>query len=71
MKQQTKLQSFIESCINIGIGVGISYIANLFVLPVFGYDVTFSDAFYISLVFTAIGLIRTYFVRRLFNWLHS
>lgn len=66
---QSKLESFIEASTNILIGIGVSFIANIIVLPAFGYDVTTEDAFYICLVFTAIGLVRTYLVRRMFNWI--
>lgn len=64
---QTKTGSFIESCTNVAIGITIGFIANLIVLPAFGYPVTVADGFMISLVFTAISLIRSYLIRRWFT----
>lgn len=64
---QTRIQSLTESAVNVAIGVAVSFIANLAVLPAFGYAVTVPDAVGIGLVFTAISLVRSYAVRRLFN----
>jgi hypothetical protein len=64
---QTKLGSFIEAWVNIGIGFSINFTANLIVLPMFGFNVTPIDAFGIGLVFTAISLARSYVIRRWFN----
>lgn len=66
---QTRLGSFAEAWANIGVGFGINYVANLAILPAFGYDVTAGDAFLIGVVFTAISLIRSYVLRRWFNGL--
>jgi hypothetical protein len=64
---QTKFGSFVESWANIFIGFTINYFANLAVLPMFGLNVTPSDAFVIGLIFTAISLVRSYVIRRWFN----
>lgn len=64
---QTKMGSFIEAWANIFIGFGINFGANMIVLPWFGFDVTASVAFGIGLVFTAISLVRSYVLRRVFN----
>lgn len=66
---QTKLGSFVESIGNIVLGFGINWIANMTVLPLFGYHVTGGQAFYIGLVFTSISLVRSYVLRRFFNGL--
>lgn len=64
---QTRLGSFIEACVNVLIGFGINFAANLVVLPAFGLPVTASAAFGIGLVFTVISVARTYAIRRWFN----
>lgn len=64
---QSRLSSFIEAWINVLIGFGINFVANLIVLPHFGFNVTAHDAFGIGLVFTVISVARSYFVRRWFN----
>jgi len=42
--------------------------ANLTVLPAFGYNVTLFDGAAIGLAFTFISLIRSYVIRRVFNY---
>lgn len=65
---QSRLASLIESCVNVGIGFSVSLLANLAVLPAFGYPVTVHDAFGMGLIFTAISVVRSYLVRRFFNF---
>jgi hypothetical protein len=64
---QSRLMSAVEAGFNVAIGYGVSFAANLVVLPLFGYAVTVRDAASIGVVFTAIALVRSYLVRRLFN----
>ena len=65
--QQTKLGSFYEACINVAIGFGINFVANLLILPLFGFNITLSDNLYIGLLYTVISVLRSYVVRRWFN----
>lgn len=67
---QTSRQSAIESAASTAIGFGIAYAASLLVLPLFGFPVSHGQNFWITVIFTAISLVRGYFVRRLFNHLH-
>ena len=60
----------IEAVMNIVIGFSINFFANLVVLPLFGFNVSAGQAFGIGLIFTAIALIRSYALRRLFNHWH-
>ena len=64
---QNKSQSLIETLTNVSIGYAISFIANMTVLPMFGYDINLTDSFWISMIFTVISVIRGYVVRRWFN----
>ena len=64
---QSKKQSFIESLTNVGIGWFISFIANMLVLPLFGYNINLTDGVLISIIFTIISIVRGYVVRRWFN----
>lgn len=69
---QTRLGSLIEALVNVMIGFGINYTANIFVLPLFGFNVTLGQAFDIGLIFTVISIARSYIIRRWFNArLHS
>jgi hypothetical protein len=65
--QQTKLGSFYEACINVVIGFVINFIANLVILPLFGFHITLVDNFYIGLLYTIVSVARSYVVRRWFN----
>ena len=64
---QTKLGSFIEAWANIVIGFTINWCANMIVLPWFGFNIKPLAAFNMGLIFTIISLIRSYYLRRLFN----
>ena len=64
---QTKKQSFIESLTSTTIGIIIGIVLNVTILPIFGYPVSLSDSLWISVIFTAVSVIRSYAVRRIFN----
>lgn len=65
--QQTRLGSFIEAWINVLIGFGINFIANLLILPMFGFNITLMDNLYIGILYTIISVVRSYAIRRWFN----
>ena len=64
---QTKRQSFIESLTSTTIGIIIGIVLNVTILPIFGYPVSLSDSLWISVIFTAVSVIRSYIIRRWFN----
>ena len=68
---QSRLMSAIEASTNVLIGYLVSVAANIIILPLFGYDVTVADSFAIGLAFTAVSLVRSYVLRRAFNWIGS
>ena len=63
--------SAIEASTNVLIGYLVSVAANIIILPLFGYNVTIGDSFAIGLAFTAVSLVRSYVLRRAFNWIGS
>ena len=65
---QTKLQSLIESIANIVIGYLVALASQLAVFPLFGINIPLSDNLLIGFWFTVVSLIRSYAVRRYFNW---
>ena len=67
MKAQSRLMSFIEAWSNVAIGFIINLFTNLLVLPLFGLQVTLSDALGIGLIFTIISVIRSYLLRRFYE----
>ena len=48
-------------------GFGINWIANLCILPMYGFQVTGGQAFTMGLIFTVISVARGYIIRRWFN----
>ena len=66
---QSKRNSALEAASNVAIGYLVSVLANILILPLFGYAVTVADSFAIGLAFTAVSLVRSYALRRWFNWL--
>jgi hypothetical protein len=65
--RQTRLGSLIEVSINIFIGFWINFVANLVILPLFGFNVTISDNFLIGFLYTFVSVARSYVVRRWFE----
>ena len=65
---QTKKQSLIESLTSTTIGIIIGVVLNLTILPIFGYPVSLSDSLWISVIFTIVSIIRSYAIRRFFNY---
>lgn len=65
---QSKLESFIEQCFNIGSGFLISLMLWAFVVsPLWGYDSDIHDTLSITALFTAVSVLRGYLWRRYFN----
>ena len=64
---QSKKQSFIETITSVFVGWLIGVILNMLVLPLFDYDVSLTDGVLISIIFTAVSVIRSYLIRRFFN----
>jgi hypothetical protein len=64
---QSRLASILEALANIVVGVGVAFIANLMILPAFGLPVSLGQAAGISAAFTAVSLVRSYVLRRIFN----
>ncbi len=68
---QTKLQSFIEACVNVAIGYFVAILGQLLVFPHYGIQISIRANLEIGVLFTLISIARSYLVRRLFNKLHE
>lgn len=64
---QTRLGSLIEAVINVVIGFGINFTANMFIFPLFGFHITPGANFVLGMIYTLISVVRSYAVRRWFN----
>lgn len=67
---QKKRHSLLEACIGTTIGYIVAFVLNYFVLRLWGWKPDFHDTFWITNIFTVASVIRAYYVRRLFNYLH-
>jgi len=65
---QTRLESLIEISLNTLSGFVIAWITSLFILPHFGFNVTLNQNTQITLIFTAVSIVRGWVWRRLFNF---
>lgn len=66
---QTRVMSFVESWLNVLVGFSINFLANLTILPWFGFAIKPSQAVGMGLIFTGISVGRSYVIRRWFNGL--
>lgn len=63
---QSRLWSLLEAKANVLIGFAINWVANLLILPLYGFPVTKGQAFSMGLLYTGISLARSYAIRRWF-----
>lgn len=64
---QTKAASLFEAVVNLSVGYLLAVVVQRTVFPWFDLEVTIGDNFHIAGIFTGVGLIRTYLIRRFFN----
>lgn len=64
---QSKIQSAIESVVNVAIGYSVAVTAQIIIFPLYGLNVPLHDNLQIGVLFTIISLIRSYCIRRFFN----
>lgn len=67
---QPRAYSFLESVFNVLVGLGINIAAQATIFPWFGIHIPFSDNLKIAGIFTIISIIRSFYIRRTFNWWH-
>jgi len=68
---QTRVGSLIEAVINTVIGFVINFTANMFIFPLFGFNINLGQNLVMGLIYTAISVARSYTIRRWFNaYLH-
>lgn len=65
---QTRRGSLLESLVNIVVGYTVNFTANLLVFPLFGWHISTRENLTLGVIYTGISLVRSYGLRRLFNW---
>ena len=68
---QTRRQSMIETAASVAIGYVVALLSQIVIFPMFGIHATMTDNLLIGAWFTVISIIRGYYVRRFFNWVHQ
>jgi len=68
---QSRLQSFFEAVANVVLGYGVALGAQLIVFPWFSINIPMASNIAIGFIFTMVSLVRSYLLRRLFNWWHK
>jgi hypothetical protein len=68
--KQSKWMSMLESIINIVVGFGISMTAQAVFLPMLGVPIPWHANFIFALIMTAISIVRSFTLRRLFEAMH-
>lgn len=64
---QTRIESLLESIVNIVIGYVVALISQIVVFPAVGIEVSITTNLVIGFWFTLISLVRSYVIRRWFN----
>ena len=65
--RQSKIDSALESITNILIGSVIALLSQLIWFPIIGVEITFAENLMTTGFFTIVSLVRSYWIRRLFN----
>lgn len=68
---QSRRMSFIESLVNVAVGYGVAVASQVIVFPWFGIAITFADTLEIGLIFTGVSIVRSYALRRWFEWMRQ
>lgn len=68
---QSPRQSLLEALTNTVIGFVIAFAAQLFIMHWYAIPTTLTQDLYITIFFTGISILRSYALRRLFNYLHT
>jgi hypothetical protein len=65
--RQSRVMSFVEAVANVLVGYGLGVGIQVVVFPVFGLAVSFRQNLAIGLVFTAVSIVRSFALRRMFE----
>ena len=68
---QTKKQSLFEAIANVVVGYFVALLGQIVVFPLVGLSVNIEKNLVIGLCFTGISIVRSFLLRRFFNWLHK
>lgn len=64
---QSRWMSLVESLTNIAVGYGLAVLTQILVFPLFGLQASLGENLLIGAMFTAVSLVRSFALRRIFN----
>lgn len=67
---QSRTHSMVEVTVNMIVGFWLSVLVQMIVFPLYGYELKLHDNMAIVALFTIVSMIRSYVLRRIFNWWH-
>ena len=65
--KQSRLMSFFEAIANVAVGYGIAVVTQILIFPMFGLHTTLAQNLKMGAVFTAVSIVRSYVLRRVFE----
>ncbi|WP_222116109.1 DUF7220 family protein [Extensimonas perlucida] len=65
--KQSRWMSLVEAVTNVLVGYGVAVATQWLVFPIFGLYATLQENLLIGLIFTAVSLVRSYVLRRVFE----
>ena len=66
MKKKTNFRNLIESIIDVGSGLILAIMIQLYIFPFFDLHPTVLESFHIAVIFTAISMVRSWCWRTIF-----
>ena len=67
---QTRKESATEAVVNILVGYTVNLLANFSIFPLFGWHITLEQNLMIGVFYTVVSFVRSYALRRFYNWRH-
>jgi len=64
---QSKTASFVECLLNNISGIGVGWATSVLVFPLFGISISSSQNLRLTIIFTTVSMVRSYFWRRFFT----
>ncbi len=64
---QSRLESLVETVINVLLGFIIAFTSQVLIFPYFGINIPITTNLQLGLIFTFISIVRMYAIRRWFN----
>lgn len=65
--RQSRTMSLVEAVANVVVGFGVALVTQMATFPLFGLQVSVGDNVLIGSLFTAVSVVRSFMLRRLFE----